>query len=48
MMTELSSVYGINPQVTLDLIDELDTKVLNTLVEGEVLDIHFRIGISTV
>jgi len=41
MMTELTSRNGIDPQVTLDLIDELDTKVLNTLVEGEVLDIQF-------
>ncbi|MDP8227920.1 MAG: polyprenyl synthetase family protein, partial [Candidatus Electryoneaceae bacterium] len=41
MMTELSTLYGVDPMVTLNLIDDLDTKVLNTLVEGEVLDIQF-------
>lgn len=41
MMAELTSKYGIDPNITLDLIYELDTKVLNTLVEGEVLDIQY-------
>ena len=41
LMAELSSRFGVDPMVTLDLIDELDTNVLNTLVEGEVLDIQF-------
>ncbi|MDP8239029.1 MAG: polyprenyl synthetase family protein [Candidatus Hatepunaea meridiana] len=41
MMAELSTRFGVNPEVTLDLINELDTRVLNTLVEGEVLDIQF-------
>jgi len=41
MMAELSTMRGVDPMVTLDLIYELDTKVLNTLVEGEVLDIQF-------
>ncbi len=40
LMAELSTRYGIDPNVTLDLINELDTRVLNTLVEGEVLDIQ--------
>ena len=41
MMAELTSKYKVNPHVTLDLINELDTRVLNTLVEGEVLDIQY-------
>ncbi|MBC8466103.1 polyprenyl synthetase family protein [bacterium] len=41
MMTELTSLNGIPAEVTLDLINDLDTRVLNTLVEGEVLDIQF-------
>lgn len=41
MMTELTQQCGIDPRITLALIEELDTKVLNTLVEGEVLDIQF-------
>jgi geranylgeranyl diphosphate synthase type I len=40
MMTELVQ-RGVDPVVTLKLIDELDTVVLNTLVEGEVLDIQY-------
>lgn len=41
MMTELTRIHGVPPQVTLSLIEELDTEVLNTLVEGEVLDIRY-------
>lgn len=41
MMTELTTVNGVDPKLTLELINDLDTKVLNTLVEGEVLDIQF-------
>ncbi len=41
MMTELTTRCGVDPFITLSLIDELDTRVLNTLVEGEVLDIQF-------
>ncbi len=41
MMTEMSTQLGVDPEITLYLINELDTKVLNTLVEGEVLDIQF-------
>lgn len=40
MMTELMK-RGVSPELTLELIDELDTVVLNTLVEGEVLDILY-------
>lgn len=40
LMAELTTKFGVDPNVTLDLINELDTKVLNTLVEGEVLDIQ--------
>lgn len=41
MLTELSERYGINPAVTLHLIEKLDNDVLNMLVEGELLDIQF-------
>jgi len=41
LMAELTSHHNVDPLVTLDLIYELDTKVLNTLVEGEVLDVQF-------
>jgi geranylgeranyl diphosphate synthase type I len=41
LMAELTTRRGVDPNVTLDLINELDTRVLNTLVEGEVLDIQF-------
>ena len=41
LMAELTSRHGVDPLITLRLINELDTKVLNTLVEGEVLDIQF-------
>ncbi|MBM3324404.1 MAG: polyprenyl synthetase family protein [Calditrichaeota bacterium] len=40
LMTELSTRYGISPEVTLKLIDTLDTYVLTTLVEGELLDVQ--------
>ncbi len=40
LMTELTTRYGIDPAVTLKLIDTLDTYVLTTLVEGEVLDVQ--------
>ncbi len=41
LMTELTRVYGISAEVTLTLINELDTRVLCTLVEGEVLDVQY-------
>jgi len=41
LMAELSTRFGVDPNVTLDLIYELDTRVLSMLVEGEVLDIQF-------
>ena len=41
LMAELTTRNNIPPLITLDLINELDTRVLNTLVEGEVLDIQF-------
>jgi geranylgeranyl diphosphate synthase type I len=40
LMTELTTRYGIAPAVTLKLIDTLDTYVLTTLVEGELLDVQ--------
>ncbi|MBM3325659.1 MAG: polyprenyl synthetase family protein [Calditrichaeota bacterium] len=41
MMTELATRRGVTSDITLKLIDDLDTYVLNTLVEGEVLDIQY-------
>jgi geranylgeranyl diphosphate synthase type I len=41
LMAELTARNNVPPLITLDLINELDTRVLNTLVEGEVLDIQF-------
>jgi len=41
MMAELNSMHNISAEITLNLINELDTNVLNTLVEGEVLDIQY-------
>lgn len=41
LMTELTRKFGIAAEVTLTLINELDTRVLCTLVEGEVLDVQY-------
>ncbi|MBZ0266348.1 polyprenyl synthetase family protein, partial [bacterium] len=41
MMTELTTEWQLDPMVTIHLINDLDTEVLNKLVEGEVLDIQF-------
>ena len=41
LMTELSRINGVDPAVTLYLINALDTYVLTQLVEGEVLDIQY-------
>jgi geranylgeranyl diphosphate synthase type I len=41
LMTELSRMNGVDPAVTLYLINALDTYVLTQLVEGEVLDIQY-------
>jgi geranylgeranyl diphosphate synthase type I len=41
LMTELSRKYGLAPEVTLMLINTLDTRVLCTLVEGEMLDVQY-------
>jgi len=41
LMTELTQKFGISADVTLTLINELDTRVLCTLVEGEVLDVQY-------
>jgi len=40
MMTELAG-RGVDPMLTIELINDLDTGVLNTLVEGEVLDVQY-------
>lgn len=41
LMTELTRKYGIDPLVTLTLINELDTRVLCTLVDGEMHDVLY-------
>ncbi len=41
MMTEMSRFGDLDPAVTLHLINDLDTEVLNLLVEGEILDLQF-------
>ncbi|MBU0507406.1 polyprenyl synthetase family protein [bacterium] len=41
LMTEMSRLYGLDPVVTLTLIDTLDTRVLCTLVDGEMLDVQY-------
>ncbi len=41
LMTELTRKFGIDASVTLALINELDTRVLCTLVEGEMLDVQY-------
>ena len=41
LMTELSTKFGVSPEVTLTLINTLDTRVLCTLVEGEMLDVQY-------
>jgi geranylgeranyl diphosphate synthase type I len=41
LMTELTSRFGLDPMVTLMLINTLDTRVLCTLVDGEMLDVQY-------
>jgi len=41
LMTELTRLYGLDPAVTLMLINTLDTRVLCTLVDGEMLDVQY-------
>ncbi|MBS1262383.1 MAG: Farnesyl diphosphate synthase [Calditrichaeota bacterium] len=41
LLAELSKHNGIDPRVTLHLIERLDNEVLNLLVSGELLDIQF-------
>ncbi len=41
MMVELALKNGLDANLTLKLIDELDTNVLNGLLEGEILDLQF-------
>ncbi|MBI5058399.1 polyprenyl synthetase family protein [candidate division KSB1 bacterium] len=41
LMTELTRKFGVDAEVTLALINELDTRVLCTLVEGEMLDVQY-------
>ncbi len=54
MMTELSRERGVDPAITLHLIEVLDNRVLNLLVEGEILDLQFarvpieRLDIETI
>ncbi|MBD3166928.1 hypothetical protein GF324_10035, partial [bacterium] len=41
MLSELSRMNGIDARLTLELIHELDSSLLNLLVEGELLDLQF-------
>lgn len=41
LMTELTTRFGLDPAVTLMLINTLDTRVLCTLVDGEMLDVQY-------
>ena len=41
LMTELTSKFGLDPLVTLKIMNTLDTRVLCTLVDGEMLDIQY-------
>ena len=41
LFTELSTRYGINPAVSLYLIQCLDFDVLNILMDGEILDVQY-------
>ncbi len=41
LLTDLSKRNGLDPAVTLHLIERLDNEVLNLLVSGELLDIQF-------
>ncbi len=41
MMVEMALKNGLEPRLVLQLIDELDTNVLNGLLEGEILDLQF-------
>jgi geranylgeranyl diphosphate synthase, type I len=41
LMSELTSKYGISAECTLMLINTLDTRVLCTLVDGEMLDVQY-------
>lgn len=41
LLTELSTKFKVNPYVAIFLIKNLDSYVLNTLVEGEMLDILY-------
>ena len=41
LMTELTTKFGLDPLVTLKIMNTLDTRVLCTLVDGEMLDIQY-------
>ncbi|MFH1008425.1 MAG: polyprenyl synthetase family protein [Candidatus Latescibacterota bacterium] len=41
LFTELTTVGGLDPLVTLALVAELDGYVVNTLVEGQALDVQY-------
>ncbi len=41
LMTEMTTKFGISSDVTLTLINTLDTRVLCTLVDGEMLDVQY-------
>lgn len=41
LMTELATERGVSPHLVIHLLNLLDTFVLNTLVEGELLDVQY-------
>jgi len=41
LFTELTTVHGVDPLVTLALIGELEGYVVNTLVDGQALDVQY-------
>ncbi len=41
LFTELTTICGLDPSVTLALVAELDGNVVNTLVEGQALDVQY-------
>jgi geranylgeranyl diphosphate synthase type I len=41
LMTEMTRKFGLDAEVTLTLINTLDTRVLCTIVDGEMLDVQY-------
>ncbi len=41
LLTELTSSYGIDASITLELIREMNNNTINDLIEGELLDLQY-------